>query len=138
MPFGHARSCAVTPAFFKPGHPMAKFPFFARLAEKMIDNGYDSVVPVLPGQKNPRYNGWTAGCYKPTNLRFLENHVRQFPSDSIALPCGRLTIGIDIDSDDAAMSHALQTLAFEELGETPLIRIGRWPHRMLVYRPSGV
>jgi hypothetical protein len=45
-------------------------------------------------------------------------------------------VGIDIDVHDAELASRLERLAREMLGETPLLRIGLAPKRLLVYRTA--
>jgi hypothetical protein len=108
--------------------------YYARHAERVIDNGYEGIVSVLPGTKQPRYKSWTKACFAPSDEKFVAGHTRKFPSDGIGIACGGRVIGIDIDETDEAEAHRLQRVAFGVFGETPLIRVGRWPKRMLVYR----
>src|SRR5262249_8273132 len=42
-------------------------------------------------------------------------------------------IGIDIDETEAQAAQEIVNTAVQELGETPLVRIGQWPKRLLVY-----
>jgi len=107
--------------------------WFGRNAETIVDNGY-SVVPVRPGTKEPRWPKWQTGCFKDTDLQFLTWQVSNFPADSIGLACGTKIIAIDIDETDPEKAEQLHQIAREELGDTPLIRIGEFPKRLLVYR----
>jgi hypothetical protein len=50
---------------------------------------------------------------------------------------GRI-IGIDLDVLDAAAADRLLSLTQGHLGATPLIRVGRAPKRLLVYRAMGI
>jgi len=107
-------------------------PYFALYAQTIVANGF-GILPVLPGKKKPRYPRWQTAGFKLPDPAWLERHVRKYPTDSVGLGCGRLT-GIDIDDLDATKAHSIQQAAFQELGETTLIRVGRWPKRTLVYR----
>ena len=51
---------------------------------------------------------------------------------------GGAVAAIDIDiADDAELAHRLEKLARERLGETPALRIGQAPKRLLVYRTAA-
>src|SRR5262249_19139646 len=111
-------------------------PFFGRYADGCVSNGYN-VVPVLPGTKQPRYPRWQTACYKDNDLDWLHRHNYGFPEDSVGIACGSRVIGIDIDADDLALAENLHKIASETLGNTPLVRFGRSPRRVLLYRPIG-
>lgn len=49
--------------------------------------------------------------------------------------CNRNFFAVDVDVlTDASLAHRVQALAFEHLGHTDFIRVGRAPKRLLVYR----
>ncbi len=43
-------------------------------------------------------------------------------------------VGVDIDVDDAALAERVKALAMDILGKTTLVRVGRSPRMLLVYR----
>ena len=49
--------------------------------------------------------------------------------------CGRI-VAVDIDIMDPGLALEIERLARERLGETPALRIGRAPKRLLVYRSA--
>ena len=117
--------------------------FMARFAAKLVDNGYP-VIPIWPGTKKPGrfhrgawrdYPAWTRHCDRPTTLIEAETWAT-WPEAAIGLACGNL-VGIDIDVLDHEMAHRLERLARDQLGDTPLLRIGRAPKRLLVYRAEA-
>lgn len=117
--------------------------FMADLGARMVDNGWP-VIPIMPGAKKPGrfaggewadYPGWTRHCDRPTKP--LEVDIwRRWPGCAVGVPCGAV-VGIDIDILDAKVAHEMQALAFSMLGETPCLRIGLAPKRMLVYRAAA-
>jgi hypothetical protein len=109
--------------------------WFGRLAPKLVDNGY-SVVAVLPDTKRPRHPKWQAACFRPTDEGYLHRHAAKQPNDSVGIACGRNVVAIDIDQDDPTKAHDLYRLACTILGDTPLVRVGKFPRRMLIYRPA--
>jgi hypothetical protein len=56
-----------------------------------------------------------------------------WPDAAIGVATGNV-IAIDIDVPDEALAKGIQTLAFDRLGVTNAIRIGRAPKRLLLYR----
>ncbi|MBF0181936.1 MAG: bifunctional DNA primase/polymerase, partial [Magnetococcales bacterium] len=101
-------------------------------------------LPIVPGEKFPGrfergkwmpYRGWTKHASRATTVHELAIW-KQWPEAGIGIPCGMI-VGVDIDIiDDADLADRLQALAFGMLGETPAIRIGQYPKRMLVYRTT--
>jgi hypothetical protein len=63
----------------------------------------------------------------------VERWAERYSNSNLALTCGSVVVGIDIDELDRGRADALQWLTFAFLGETPLIRYGRRPKRVLVY-----
>lgn len=114
--------------------------FMARDGARLVDNGYP-VIPIWPGTKKPGrfhrggwrdYPGWTRHCDRPTTPNEVEVWAK-WPEAAIGFACGRI-VGIDIDVLDGDLAHRLEALARDRLGDTPLLRIGRAPKRLLVYR----
>ncbi|OAN53013.1 hypothetical protein A6A04_14960 [Paramagnetospirillum marisnigri] len=114
--------------------------FMARFGARLVDNGYPA-IPIWPGSKKPGrfqagawcdYPAWTRHCDRPTTLIEVETWAT-WPDAAIGLACGTL-VGIDIDVLDPDIAHRLERLARDMLGDTPLLRIGKAPKRLLVYR----
>ena len=121
---------------------MADLPdtFMARHGARLVDNGYP-VIPIWPGTKKPGrflrgawsdYPAWTRHCERPTTLNEVEVWA-SWPDAAIGFACGAL-VGIDIDVMDAEVAHRIEAVARDMLGDTPLLRIGCAPKRLLVYR----
>jgi Bifunctional DNA primase/polymerase, N-terminal len=107
--------------------------FFGQHAETIVDNGY-SVVAVLPGTKKPRFERWQAACFLDSDPNFVARHLAAHPEDSIALACGTKITAIDIDETDPDRALQIHLAAIAVLGDTPLVRYGEFPRRVLVYR----
>ena len=114
--------------------------FMAAHGARLADNGY-AVIPIMPGAKVPgRFSGgawtpypdWTRHCERPTRP-FEIDIWQRWPNCGIGIACGAV-VGIDIDVMDAALAIHLAELATEMLGDTPCLRIGQAPKRLLVYR----
>ncbi len=114
--------------------------FMAEVGARLVDNGY-AVIPIMPGTKKPGrfiggawrdYPGWTKHCSRPTT----DNEVSiwsQWPDAGIGIAGGAVA-AIDIDVADGEVALRIEALAREKLGDTPAVRIGRSPKRLLVYR----
>ncbi|MBF0310618.1 MAG: DUF3987 domain-containing protein [Magnetococcales bacterium] len=118
--------------------------FMTQHGDRLIAGGF-SFLPIVPGEKFPGrfergawlpYKGWTKHAARATTTHELAIW-KQWPDAGIGIPCG-LVAGVDIDiADDTGLAERLQALAFELLGETPAVRIGNAPKRMLVYRTDA-
>ena len=110
---------------------------------RLIDNGWP-IIPIAPGTKRPgayikkrwvAYSDWSRHCDRPTSA--MEAGIwAGWPGCGVGIPCGAV-VGIDIDVLEPGLAERLEGLAFEILGPTPLVRIGRAPKRMLVYRAEA-
>ena len=116
--------------------------YMARLGARLVDNGYP-VLPIMPGTKKPGlfkrgawrdYPGWTKHGARPTTEHELVVWSA-WPDAGIGIPTGTL-IGVDIDIRDNDLASRLEQLAREALGDTPAIRFGLPPKRLLVYRTA--
>lgn len=114
--------------------------FMAQCGERLVDNGY-SVIPIMPGTKVPgRFTGgewspypdWTRHCDRPTKP-FEVDIWQRWPGCGVGIATGAV-VGIDIDILDGELAIQLAGLATTMLGDTPCLRIGRAPKRLLVYR----
>jgi hypothetical protein len=101
---------------------------YATLAARLLDNGYEP-LPILPGTKRPAPNRWAS-------VGIDEAQIAQWsttwPTAGIGLRTGEL-VAIDIDIEDPELAHMISAEAEQLLGPT-LVRVGRWPRRLLIYR----
>ena len=117
--------------------------FMAHLGMTLIERGYP-ILPLQPHTKKPGryrlgewqdYPKWSRHCERDTT----ENEVdiwADWPEAGIGIAAGKV-IGIDIDVQSSdALAHEIEALAKQMLGETPAIRIGKAPKRLLVYRAA--
>lgn len=115
--------------------------YMAQLGATLVDRGFP-ILPIQPNTKKPGmfrlgswhdYPKWSRHCERDTT----ENEVDiwgDWPEAGIGIAAGRV-IGIDIDVvHSAAIAHEIEALAKRMLGDTPAVRIGRAPKRLLVYR----
>lgn len=101
---------------------------FGDAAAQLLDNGYEP-IPIKPGQKAPALNRWTSVVIDEAAI---EAWLVRHGSCGVGLRTGNL-IGVDIDILDPDRAHEAQVLAVQRFGET-LVRVGRWPKRLLLYR----
>lgn len=102
------------------------------IAEAVLANGY-SVVPVARGTKGCRVIGWPRWCAAPPTAQDVAAW-RDDVFGGVGIACGARTVGIDVDTIDAGECDRVEKLARETLGDTPLVRVGQPPKRLLVYR----
>ena len=115
--------------------------YMAQLGATLVDRGY-AILPIQPSTKKPGmyrlgawhdYPKWSRHCERDTT----ENEVDiwgDWPEAGIGIAAGRV-IAIDIDvlhSEELAVQ--IEGLAKRMLGDTPAVRIGHAPKRLLVYR----
>ncbi len=117
--------------------------FMARHGATLVDNGY-AILPIMPGTKKPGrftqgqwvdYGDWSRHCRRPTSEHEIEIWSA-WPEAGIGIACGRV-VAIDIDMlADGELALELERLCRQRLGDTPALRIGRSPKRLLVYRAA--
>lgn len=114
--------------------------FMARHGARLIDNGY-RILPIVPGHKKPgRYSAgdwrdyadWARHCDRDNGPVEAEIWAK-WPDAGIGIAAGTV-VAVDIDIRDADLALQLEKLAREMLGDTPLMRVGLPPKRLLVYR----
>ncbi|MBR0679436.1 DUF3987 domain-containing protein [Roseomonas eburnea] len=114
--------------------------FMAEHGARLADNGY-AVIPIMPGAKVPGrcsggewtpYPDWSRHADRPTKP-FEIDIWQRWPGCGVGIACGTV-VGLDIDVTDAALAIQLTDLATEIFGDTPCLRIGQAPKRLLVYR----
>ena len=117
--------------------------FMAQIGASLVDQGYP-ILPIQPGTKKPGvfslgvwqdYPKWSRHCTRDTT----ENEVSvwgDWPGAGIGIAAGRV-IGIDIDVlHSESLALQIEGLAKRLLGDTPAVRIGNAPKRLLVYRAA--
>jgi len=115
--------------------------FMAQLGAKLVDAGFP-ILPIQPGTKKPGvfrrgawrdYPAWSRHGQRDTTEHEIDVWG-DWPDAGIGIATGRV-IGIDIDVlSDPALAKRIEDLARAMLGDTPALRIGRAPKRLLVYR----
>ena len=116
--------------------------FMARYGARLVDSGFH-ILPLAPGQKRPAYfelgewkmmYGWGQYAVRQPSSLELQYWCR-WPGAGVGVPGGKV-VGIDIDVLDADLAIEVDRLCQRELGDTPALRIGQAPKRLLVYRTA--
>ena len=113
----------------------------ARFGARLVTNGF-RILPIAPGTKKPGrflrgewadYPEWNRHAERPTTDVEVATWSA-WPGCGIGIVGGAVA-AVDIDIvEDADLALRIEQLARERLGDTPALRIGRAPKRMLVYR----
>lgn len=101
---------------------------YAESAERLLDNGYEP-LPIEPGTKRPSPLQWSK---RPIDAAQVTSWKLQYPGHGIGVRTGR-AVAVDIDVEESDIAHAAGQLVQHRLGQT-LLRVGRWPKRLFVYR----
>jgi hypothetical protein len=117
--------------------------FLSQFGEALLNNGY-TPIPIQPSRKVPgsyqegRWGGgfpqWTRFLDSPPSLATLEVWS-SWPGAGIGLVTGDI-VGVDIDILETDLASAIVEKADVLLGKSPLLRIGREPKVLLVYRSA--
>jgi hypothetical protein len=115
----------------------------ARYGARLVTNGY-AILPIAPGTKKPGrfqrgawvdYPEWNRHAARPTTEVEVATWSA-WPGCGVGLVGGNVA-AIDIDiAEDAELALKIEKLARDRLGDTPALRIGRAPKRLLVYRAA--
>ncbi|WP_420397251.1 PriCT-2 domain-containing protein [Nioella sp.] len=122
---------------------MTNTSFMARFGARLVTNGY-AILPIGPGTKKPgRFQRGSWADYPEWNRHAERGTTEVEVATWASWPeCGVGIVGgtvaaVDIDiKDDAELALKIERLARQRLGDTPALRIGRAPKRMLVYRTA--
>lgn len=122
---------------------MAEINYMGSFGARLIANGY-SILPIAPGTKRPgRFRsgewgelpGWPQYAERaPTELEVAT--WSKWPGAGIGVVGGSVA-AVDIDIvDDPDLALRVESLCREHLGDSPALRIGHAPKRLLVYRAA--
>lgn len=116
--------------------------FLAQFGPTLVENGY-SIIPIKPGDKAPGKWDAIAGAWvdlwswqqfcgrMPSEIELTS--WQEWPDGGVGIPCGRV-VGFDIDVLDAEKAHAVEAMTRDLLGDTPAVRYGLRPKRVMAYR----
>jgi len=107
---------------------------FHHRAIQYWDNNYRTIMPA--DGKAIYLKGWPLRGEMPASREEVEQGVAYYQRHNLALVYGPAcpVVTIDIDSKEHAVD--LETLTVEALGATPLVSIGNYPKRKLLYRKA--
>jgi hypothetical protein len=115
----------------------------ARFGARLVTNGY-GILPIGPGTKKPGqfkrgswadYPEWNRHTERPTTDVEIATWST-WPDCGIGIVGGAVA-AVDIDVvEDAELALQIEHLARARLGDTPALRIGKAPKRMLIYRTA--
>ena len=118
--------------------------FMSRYGDKLVANGY-SILPLQPGAKKPGryirgewidYADWTRHAERATTGVEI-GLWEKWPDAGVGVVGGNVA-AVDIDiREDQELAQRVEDLARERLGDTPAVRIGKAPKRMLIYRTTA-
>ena len=115
---------------------------FALSCRMFLENGW-SIWPQektgrrMPARVNDKALSWGPYQERHATPEEVALWCKQAATSNVACALGAAsghTFAVDIDCLDEAVSLRVQALAFEHLGHTPLIRVGRAPKAALFYR----
>ncbi len=115
---------------------------FGQLAPKLRDMGWRSIIPLFaPGPavetKRPAIAGWdTFNRSEPTDTT-IERWCQEYSTGGVGLAYGPdSVIGVDLDFTDQGEAHKAWDATCATIGDSPLVRIGRAPKRLALYRAA--
>jgi hypothetical protein len=111
--------------------------FMEQYGAKLVDAGY-RIIPIMPGTKRPgRYDGEKWGdLARWTEVTAQNFHVdiwAKWPGCGIGILTGDV-VAIDIDVLDQQVAIEVGNVFQKKLGQTDLIRIGKSPKALYLYR----
>lgn len=120
---------------------MADTSWMARVGARLVTNGY-AILPIAPGTKKPGqfaragwhdYPQWNRHASRATTEHEVATWS-SWPDCGVGIVGGAVA-ALDIDvAEDGELALHIERLARERLGDTPALRIGKAPKRLMVYR----
>ncbi len=108
---------------------------FAEFAPRVRERGWQSLIPLRPGQKRPAIFKWNVFNKRPPTEAEFAKWMRIYWNYGVGLAFGLDdVIGVDLDWTDPAIAARAWDITKDILGETPLVRIGRPPKKLALYR----
>lgn len=100
-----------------------------------VANGFHA-FPIRPGTKKAEWRGWSSWCRRPPRPDQIARWRDRHGHYGLAIATGHACVAIDSDEEDPRRAAEIAALAESALGTTPLVRIGRAPRWVRVYRPG--
>lgn len=108
---------------------------FHQSAEDYWNNGYRTLMPA--NGKAAFMRNWQLRGEQPICLDDLLTACEHYRNHNLSLVYGPACPVIAIDIDSKEYAEEIESLAFEALGATPLISIGNYPKRKLIYQKQN-
>jgi hypothetical protein len=101
--------------------------------------GWSSVIPVLPYSKATVVEGWQAFGVNPPTDHQIARWAALYPTGGVGFVYGgaEKILGVDLDILEPEIAYRAAAITKRVLGPTPLIRVGRDPKRLCLYRYLG-
>ena len=112
---------------------------FAQHAERLVNNGWRP-IPGYADTKRPSINGWDAYNSRQWEIAELQQMIRgrgQEEGQVICLAIQPELVAIDIDIENEDQARQIALFSQEHFGGTPLVRVGRRPRYLVIYRNDG-
>ena len=112
---------------------------FAQHAKLLVSNGWRP-IPGYADTKRPSINGWDAYNSRQWEADELQTMIHGRGQDEGQVICLAIQpelVAIDIDIENEEQARQIGLLSVEHLGGTPLVRIGRHPRHLVIYRNDG-
>jgi hypothetical protein len=108
---------------------------FGRLAMKLHDMGWRSLIPIKPGEKAPAMYGWERYNTTPPAEDIIQSWASLYASCGIGLAFGPdRVIGMDLDFMDPVKATRADSILKATLGTTSMVRVGQSPKQLAFYR----
>ena len=112
---------------------------FVQLAPTLVANGWRP-LPGYADTKRPSIKNWNHFNLEPwtqDKLREIMAGQGQVEGEIVCLAVQKDIVAIDLDLEEEAYANIAYDRAQQFLGFTPLLRIGREPRKLLIYRNDG-
>jgi hypothetical protein len=102
--------------------------------------GWLSTIPTVPGDKAPCIEEWQTRAANPPDEHELARWASLYPNAGVGFVYGgrEHALGVDLDILDEEKANRAFARTKSILGTTSLLRIGRYPKRLLLYLYNGV
>ena len=106
---------------------------FGKYSEQLHELGWN-IIPVHG--KRPLITYWSQYSDIPPSKSEIREWCNRYALENIGLVLGGMSdiVAIDIDVDDEDRAKDLRTLAEQPFGESPIVRYGRHPRLVMLYR----
>ena len=111
---------------------------FLKNAFALRRRGWLSCIPIVPGNKNPCIEEWEKRAANPPDEHELARWASLYPNAGIGYVYGGHVLAVDLDILDEEKANRAFARTKAILGPSPLLRIGRYPKRLLFYLYNGV